>query len=503
MDSRLTDSRPFSITPYFDVLYRHRRAAAGVFAVGLSLTICIVVLLRNQYVATASIVIEPPRVSPNYVSTAADRNDTIKAADQLEGLAHKAFTDSWLEQLILRRGLYHAAPAQADHDRGRSYDGLVKYLRQQITMAVPPDTIQWEGGHPGAASPVIFAISFVYSDPVVTQQVTAELANRFIEEGQKESTGRAAESTRFLQGQVAKLRSELEVKAQHKKALEQRFAGSLPDELPANLAQQDRLEEQLRMVNEQMAISPLAPLGNAASVTPEQQLASLKLKLTHLKTEYSDEYPDVIDLKDEIAHLKAEIAAEPRDGGEKHGTEDLGGSPYRRRLEQEAAAIRQKMQVVGQNIELTPEHAQEVAAVNRDYDSISAEYQQLLAKQMTAELRQNIEKRQQDERLRLLNPVALPKAPKSPNRFAIGVLGIAFSVAASLALPFVLVFTDTSFKDPEEVGLEYGIPVAAAIPVVDEDREQRRATIQALILTSASVLLMVGALFAYAQWFRS
>jgi polysaccharide biosynthesis transport protein len=503
MDTRLTDSKPFSITPYFDVLYRHRRSATGVFVVGFSLTLCLVVLLRNQYVAIASIVIEPPQVSPNYVSTASDRNDTIKAVDQLEGLAHKAFTDSWLEQLILRRGLYHVAPAQTRHNRWRTYDALVKYMRQQIAMQVPPDTIQWEGAHPGAESPVIFTISFTYSDRIVTQQVTAELASRFIEEGHKERTGRAAEAARFLQGQVAKVRSELEVKAKRKRELEQRFAGSLPEELPANLAQQERLEEQLRMVNEQMAISPLAPLGSATSVTPEQQLASLKLKLTHLKTEFSDEYPDVIDLKNEIAHLKTEIAAEPRDGGEKHGTQDFGGGPYRRRLEQEAAAIRQRMEIVGQNIALTPEHAQEVAAVNRDYDAISGDYHQLLEKQMTAELRQNIEKRQQDERLRLLNPVALPKAPKSPNRFAIGVLGIAFSLAAALALPFALFFTDTSFKDSEEVGLEYGILVAAAIPVVDQDREQRRSTFQALILTSASVLLIVGSAFAYAQWFRS
>ena len=172
-------------------------------------------------------------------------------------------------------------------------------------MAVPPDTIQWEGGHPGEASPVMFAISFTYSDPVVTQQVTTELATRFIEEGRKEKTGRAAEATRFLQNQVAKVRSELELKGKDKRELEQRFAGSLAEELPANLAQQDRLEEQLRMVNEQMAISPLVPIGSGISVTPAQQLATLKLKLTHLKAEYSDEYPDVIDLKTEIAQLEA------------------------------------------------------------------------------------------------------------------------------------------------------------------------------------------------------
>ena len=105
--------------------------------------------------------------------------------------------------------------------------------------------------------------------------------------------------------------------------------------------------------------------------------------------------------------------------------------------------------------------------------------------------------------LRLLNPVDLPKAPMSPNRLAVAALGLIVSMALALAAPFGLFFTDTSFKNPEELELEYGIPVAAAIPVVDEQMENRRATIHALIATCASVLLVAGSTFAYAQWFRS
>ena len=105
--------------------------------------------------------------------------------------------------------------------------------------------------------------------------------------------------------------------------------------------------------------------------------------------------------------------------------------------------------------------------------------------------------------MRLLNPVSLPKAPMAPNRLAIAALGVIVSLAASFLAPFGLFFTDTSFKSPEELELEYGIPVAAAIPVVDEQMENRRATIHALIATCASVLLVTGLAFAYAQWFRS
>jgi polysaccharide biosynthesis transport protein len=500
VDFKLMDSKPFSVAPYLDIVYRHRRIASGVFAVGISLTLCLMVLLRDVYVASAVIMIEPPKISPSYVSMTSDRTEPVNVADQLEALSQKAFTDEWLADLIVRLGLYQVRPQSPEHPN-RSLDALVKYMRHQIVLEVPPATIQWDAGHAEGESPVVLTISFEYSDRHAAQRVANELARRFIEEGQKENSDRAADATRFLQTQVSRTRAKLDEKAAQKRELEQRFAGSLPDELPGNLAQLDRMEEQLQMVNERMSMGTNAPFEQQAILTPEQQLVSLKLKLTHLSAEYSDEYPDIIDLKAEIANLKAQIASEPTAVSGGHA--DFSGSAYRERLEQETAVLKQKMQIVQQNVALTPEHGQEVAAVSRDYDAVSAEYHQLLEKQMAAELRQNLAKRQQDEQLRLLNPVTLPKAPKSPNRLAIGGLGVLFSFAAALALPFGLFFTDTSFKGPEELEQEYGIPVTAAIPVVDEEREQRRATIQALILSTTSVLLVAGSLWAYAQWFRS
>ncbi len=256
------------------------------------------------------------------------------------------------------------------------------------------------------------------------------------------------------------------------------------------------------MIDERLALNPLGATQGSAELTPEQQLASLELKLNHLRAEYSDEFPDIVELKTEIASLKTKIASEPEDTKDKRVI-NQDASPYKARLEQEAAAINQKIQHLQQNIAVASRTWPDDGVLNRDYDALSAEYRQLVQKQMAAELRRTLDKRQQDEHLQLLNPVSLPRAPKSPNRLAIGVLGIVFSMAAALALPFGLFFTDTSYKTPDELESDYGIRVTAAIPIVDEDKEQRQATIQALVLSCASVLLIAGSLLAYAKWFRS
>jgi succinoglycan biosynthesis transport protein ExoP len=501
---RLTDSKPFSVAPYslapyVDVLYRHRRAALGLFAGGVSITLCLVALLRDVYVASAAIMIEPPRVEANYLSAATDRPENIKLADQLEAVAQTAFTDTWLQQLIVRFGLYNVRSA-TDHEHG-SLDRLVKYMRQKMTLVVPPDTIHWDGSHAEGTSPVVLTISFEYRDRFIAQRVAAELARRFIQEGQKERTERVTDAERFLETQVTHARAGLDQKAEEKRVIEQRYQGSLPEDLPANLEQLDRLEEQLRMIDERMELNPAVPTRDSTNPTPEEELASLESKLTRLGAEYSDEYPDVVELKAEIANLKLKVSSGSMNTREKRVTNE--DSPYQARLGQEAAAINQKIQSLQQNIAAAPEHGQTIGALSRDYDALSAEYHQLLQKQMAAELRRNLDKRQQDERLQLLNPVSLPRVPKSPNRVAIGTLGILFSLGAALLLPFGLFFTDTSYKTPEEVESDYGIRVTAAIPIVDEEKEQRRETIQALVLSCSSVLIIAGTLLAYARWFRS
>ena len=505
MGDRLTDSKPFSvapysIAPYVDVLYRHRRAALALFAGGVCITFCLVALLRDAYVASAAIMIEPPRVAANYVSAGSDRPENVKLADQLETIAQTAFTDTWLQQAIVRFGLYKVRSA-TDREHG-SLDRLVKYMRQKMTLVVPPDTIHWDGNHSEGTSPVVLTISFEYGDRFIAQRVAAELARRFIQEGQKERTERVTDAERFLETQVTQARARLDHKAEEKRLIEQRYQGSLPEDLPANLEQLDRLKEQLRMIDERLELNPAFPTRNSADPTPQEELASLETKLTRLRAEYSDEYPDIVELKAEIANLKLKVSSGATNTGDKRVTSS-DASPYQARLGEEAAAINQKVQSLQQNIAAAPEHGQAIGALNRDYDALSAEYHQLLQKQMAAGLRRNLDKRQQDERLRLLNPVSLPRLPKSPNRIAIGTLGILFSFGAALFLPFGLFFTDTSYKTPEEVESDYGIRVTAAIPIVDEEREQRRATIHALVLSCSSILIIAGSLLAYARWFRS
>jgi hypothetical protein len=60
-----------------------------------------------------------------------------------------------------------------------------------------------------------------------------------------------------------------------------------------------------------------------------------------------------------------------------------------------------------------------------------------------------------------------------------------------------LYFTDTSFKDPDEIQEEFGIPVVATIPTVETPRK-RKNYLPALIASSAGILAIGIAIWVYA-----
>jgi len=496
----MNDAKPISIAPYLDVIYRYRLVTACVLALGFGTTLCLMLMLPNVYRSTAVMVIEPPQVSPDYVDMGNTpvRGQTINVADQLEALAHQAFSEPRLEELIRKFGLYDVRP-------GESLDTTVRYMGRHIDLVVPQDSILYESARSQQQAPDVLKISFEYSNPKIAQRVTEQLANNYIDEGYRERIQRAEDAMRFLTAQVARANAELVAKGKQVQGLERRYEGSLPEELEPNLAELGRLQNQLGMINQQLASERLTPMagGQLVALTPEQELPALELKLGALRAEYSDEYPDVIQLKERIRDLKQQIRGDgAADIGTSSGSRaqhgDYAGSAQSA-LARQAAMLSAQIASLNARIAATPMHGQELDALRRDYDALDTEYHNLLKKQLGAQLRESLEKRHQDERLRLLEGANLPREPIRPDRIALGVLGVIFSFIAALGLPFGLYFTDTSFKEPAEFQSEYGISTVAMIPVIEPRAERRAVVLRAAFASSGAMLMIAVAIWTYAN----
>jgi hypothetical protein len=326
--------------------------------------------------------------------------------------------------------------------------------------------------------------------------VTEQLANDYIDEGYRQRIQRAEDATSFLSAQVARASVAVIAKSTQVQELQRRYQGSLPEELEPNLAELGRLQNQLSIINQQLTAERLTPMagGQAVALSPEQELARLELQLAALRAEYSDEYPDVSQLKQQIADLKQQISQKtPASGSGRVG--DAGSALAS--LERQAEMLSAQIATLNQRVAATSVHGQELDAIKRDYDALDTEYHGLLKKQSSAQLRETLEKRHKDERLRLLEGADLPKKPIWPNRIAVGVFGVVFSFIAALGLPFGLYFTDTSFKEPAELQSEYGLSVVATIPAIKAPADRRARVIRAAFVSSAGMLLIAAAIWTF------
>jgi polysaccharide chain length determinant protein (PEP-CTERM system associated) len=498
-----------SLAPYADILHRHRRSFVCTLAVGLLLTVMAVVVLPNVYLSTTLVTIEPQEVPAQYVSAGV----TNHIQDRLKILGEKVLSRTQLGRIIQQFNLYperrakHAATEQ-----------LVNYMRSRIDLEVTK-----EDDHAGGGS---FELSFEYTDPVIAQRVTAELADGFIAEDRRGRTQEAVATTAFLNDRLANARTKLDGKAGEIRNFKDRYQGSLPQDLPVNLQTLSALQNRLQTANEaQMALDErraqvgremadarnvtiTSPGGGAASVSPEARLTAMEAQLTELRARYSDKYPDVISLQAQIAALKQRL----KEGGA--GKEDdltQFDAGFRREGDQiaieqqrvvaEIANVNSEIAVYQQRVADTPAHQQEFDSLNRDYSVLNTEYHSLLNNRLAAQAAQSLEERGEGEHFRVIDPADLPRGAESPDKSALALGGVALSLVAALGLVFGVHMFDTSFKQPDELMRELELPVAVTIPQLDElgDRWARRAgLLRAMVGSGLTLLIGASAIWFYA-----
>ncbi|MBV8361306.1 MAG: hypothetical protein JO189_25720 [Deltaproteobacteria bacterium] len=133
---------------------------------------------------------------------------------------------------------------------------------------------------------------------------------------------------------------------------------------------------------------------------------------------------------------------------------------------------------------------------------LDADYQKLKNKKLEAQISQNLEQHEEGERFQVLDPANLPLASEAPDRKVVVIGGIVFSLGLAGALPFAIFFTDSSFKDPDELRRELALAVAATIPELTEIEAimpHRRVLYQSLAISSTCFVLGLGILLFYTR----
>ena len=236
-------------------------------------------------------------------------------------------------------------------------------------------------------------------------------------------------------------------------ALEVRLKPDHPDIGIAN-----RHIAELEKLAEQEALSaPLA--GTTAGLSPAEVKQQQQLKA----------------LRDELEMLDRQIA----------------------RKEGEEKALREKATMYQARIEETPTRETELAALNRDYETLQGQYGTLLKKQADSKIASELEHRQVAEQFSIVEPPREPPRPSSPNRPWMVLMGALSGLALGLVVAGGLEYRDGSFRTDADVTAALSLPVLALIPAMVTAFDRRQRLRQRLLFAGSTGMVVLVSL---AEW---
>jgi capsular exopolysaccharide synthesis family protein len=200
----------------------------------------------------------------------------------------------------------------------------------------------------------------------------------------------------------------------------------------------------------------------------------LRLKLAELRTRYTDEHPDVIQVQFEIAEVE-------KQGETRTATRQSELSPAHMRylqlradlaaLEQRLAAYKRdarrlpaQIESYRRRIQGAPEHERLLAELRQDLETTQSKYDDLISKQQQAQTGERLERMNRGVLFRVVEPASLPTHPVAPNRLRIILAGAFAGIGLGLLLGFIAEQMDTAFENLEQLQGFTDLPVLAVIP---------------------------------------
>jgi polysaccharide chain length determinant protein (PEP-CTERM system associated) len=472
-------------------------------------------LIPSTYRSGTLILVEQPSVPEKYVVSNIDSD----IQHQLDSITQQILSRTRLIRIIDSLGLY------AQERKHASPDDLVATMSKDID-------IELSRGDDRKLS--AFNIYYASRDPKMAQAATAELANLFITENLEQRQERSENTTKFLEDQLDQARAKLTAQEAKLRVFKDQHLGELPTQTQSNLQILIGLQSQVQgnedslnraqqrntylesLINQYRAMdsgSKPAEGGPVGLAEIDKELDQLKAQLTDLTSHYTDKHPDVRKTREQIARTEqmrerivadmnnrshtpspAPTAAQPLDAKSAPMLE-LESQLKANRLEiaNREAEIKDEQSKINQyqaRLNMAPVMEQQFADITRDYDQSKTDYESLLAKKNQSAMSTDLEKTQQGEHFRMLDPPNLPVRPYKPNRLMLCGAGLAVGLVLGGGFAFGWEKLSGKIYSEREIKRLVPIDVIAEIPPIESLQEQSSHRRGAWVAGAAAVVIV-------------
>jgi polysaccharide chain length determinant protein (PEP-CTERM system associated) len=430
---------------YLALVKRNKRLCIVVALAIMTVVTAASYVIPNKYEAKSTVFIEKSVIAELIKGLAF----TPSVEDKLKALTYTMNSRTLLMKVIDELGLNKGSDAELEK--------LIKNLQDNTQIKIKDR----EG---------MFTISFRNSSPKLARDYVNTLIRRYIDENISSKREDSYGATQFLSEQLSTFRQRLQ-QTEEMSNTYKRGAGAIatmdPSSLLKDINDSQQRADELKIKQAQLETT-LANLGKTNSNQPN--LSALQKRLQELQLQYTDNYPEIKRLKEEIHALEDQ----KRSG---HGVGLPMDSPEYDKYVSELKAMRQAESNLRANIAKNRDLLHSIPAakakledLEREKSSQKALYETMLARQGQSEVSKQMEIQDKSTVFRIVDPAILPINPVSPNRKKLILLGILAGIGGALGLVGLKDQLDDTIKN---VGMakQFGLPILAVIPRIEDPQK--------------------------------
>ena len=426
-----------------------RRRWWGVIAAWI---ICIggwmgIATMPNQFEANARVYIDADAVLTPLLKGIAVESSL---QDELDLLQHMLLSRPNLERIIQKTDLQLETITPTDTER------MVERLANRIQVV--------------AQTRNIFSITYRNTNRQLASDVVQAMLASFIENKAGDNRDEIDRATSFIDGQIGNYERELRAAETRRAEFRKKYIDLLPSDTGTNRLEQARLQvtsltgqladaraDRALIAKELAGTQATYGAGGGASGDPQSSLRVAQDRLRQLKQVYTDAYPEVVTQQ----HLVDELRKNPE-----KAPASSGGEPFRttanpvyeqfrlrltetdERIESlvrqvnDATAERDRLEKIAQGV---PELEAQYINMNRDYDVVRKNYDELVARREGMRISDAAQKKASNIKLVIIDPPTAPRVPVAPNRVLLAVGVLLAGIGAGAGVVAALLALDQSF----------------------------------------------------------
>ncbi|WP_077338962.1 XrtA system polysaccharide chain length determinant [Pseudocolwellia agarivorans] len=456
----------------------------------------------------------------------------------LKGITVETNTEAQIQLMVktlLSRSNLERITRMTDFDvrvkNDKEYELLIDSLKEDIIIKKT-----------GGKRQNIFKISFEDKDPEMARDVVQAVLTVFIETTIGENRNDSDSAQKFLTTQINEYESRLLAAENRLTDFKQKYNDVLPNQYGGYYQKLTVAKEQLKGIElglletQTQLKSAKAQLpdknteksqapdsiknNNSIETTYDERITELETSLDSLLVRYTEKHPDIIEIKNRLAHLKKqrsdEIDKYLETSTDENANYSLSQSPVTQgilmqinQLENQVASFtvraenyRKEVADLESKIHILPEIEAELVALNRGYNITKEKYEELLTRRETAQLAKQADDSNSKIKFNVIEPPRAPAEPTGPKRILLTIVMLFLGLGAGTALSLLVSQINPVVTSGSQVSRLTGIPIFGVVSASEHLGLQKWHKKKTLIFIISNILLLIllAAFLAYALY---